>query len=87
MGLGQWNWSALFFIEGVWFYDNPAKTITLTSTKFHTSLNSPIENKQEVLDKGFPNRVVSTPNFDLETSKEIQCFVVCWEYGIFSKVV
>lgn len=84
---GQWNWSALFFIEGVWSYDKQSRTITLTTTKFHASLDSPVENEAAVLDKGFPNRVVSTPNFDLETSKDIRCFVVSWNYGDFSKVV
>ena len=82
----MWNWSARFYIDGVWSYDKQTRTITSTTTKFHASLDEPVQNEEAVLDKGFPKRVASTPNFDLETSKEIRCFVVNWDYGNFSNV-
>ena len=36
------------------------RTITSTTTKFHASLDEPVQNEEAVLDKGFPKRVAST---------------------------
>ena len=40
----MWNWSSSFTIEGVWTYDQDKKTISLAATKFHASLDKPIQN-------------------------------------------
>ena len=41
----------------------------MTVTKFVADLDKPVETQLEMRDKGFQNRVISTLNFDLETSK------------------
>ncbi len=61
----HFTWSSAFYINGIWSYDKELKKITLTATKFSASLSQPLKDQQNVLEKGFTERVVTTTNFDI----------------------